>query len=205
MQMKKIITSLFFIAIMACTGNAEATPIFLDVAGSPLSSVSASQNNILPFSYATLTADIYTGLDAYNFILSDNESKEINFFTLTVGGFGIDTYSITATLAFDSPQISGTGSGGGFFGTFLGTFSGGILNWETQPTDITLADGSVISILFENGLAIGCGNTAMVHATITNNGGGFFFPVPEPATMLLMGSGMAGIFGLARGKKRRAS
>ncbi|MBU4263511.1 MAG: PEP-CTERM sorting domain-containing protein [Proteobacteria bacterium] len=200
--MKKIITSLFFVGAMTFTGNAQATPVSLDVAGGPSSMVAVTENNNLFSFTTTLTADLYTGLDAYNFTLRDNQSKEINFFTLTAAGFGIDTYTIMATLAFDSPQISG--SGGGIFGTFLGKISGGILNWDTQPADITLNDGNVISILFENGLSIGCGDTAMVHATITNNGGDIF-PVPEPATMLLMGTGLAGIFGIARGKIIRSA
>ncbi|TFG36887.1 MAG: hypothetical protein E4H46_02840 [Desulfobacterales bacterium] len=107
--MKKIISILSFVGLLTCTGSALATRFFFDVAGAPSSMVSVTENNgFLSFS-STLTANLYTGLDAYNFTLGDNQSQEIIFFTLTAGGFGIDTYTIMATLAFDSPAISGTG------------------------------------------------------------------------------------------------
>jgi len=172
--MKKIIASLSLVGLLTGAGNAMATPVILDVAGAPFSMVTVTENNDLFSFSSTLTAKLSTGLDNYNFTPGDNQSQKIDFFTLTAAGFGIDTYSIMATLAFDSPLISGTGisgtgSGGGLFGTFFGKISGGIRNWDTQPTDIT-------------------------------NNGGDIFPIPEPTTMLLMGTGLAGIFGFSRGR-----
>jgi len=123
--MKKIIASLLYVGLLSCAGTALATPVSFNVAGAPSSMVTAAENNGFFSFSSTLTAALYDGLDAYKFSLDDNQSKEINFFTLTAAGFGIDTYSIMATLAFDSPLISGTGSGSGLFGTFFGKISGG--------------------------------------------------------------------------------
>ena len=58
-----------------CAGNTG----FFDVADAPSSMVTVTENNgFLSFS-STLTANLYTGLNVYNFTLGDNQSQEINF------------------------------------------------------------------------------------------------------------------------------
>jgi len=175
------------------TGNVWATPVIFtpSVSGS---SVTTSDSAL----FGSITAKL--DLSATPFILGDGATQTLNFFTLTASGLSFNkSYTVAATLAFSDPLISSSGSGGGTFTTFCGVVSGGTLTWDTStlPDYFTLADGNKIKIDFEGGQAVGFGNTAQVHAFVTNLGGGVA-PVPEPGTILLLGSGLVGIFSFAR-------
>ncbi|UFS71381.1 PEP-CTERM sorting domain-containing protein [Geomonas sp. RF6] len=177
---------------LAFVGSVWATPITFtpDLAGS-----SVTVSDSAPF--GTLTANLV--LSPASFTLGDGAIKSLDFFTLSASGLAINrSYTVAATLAFLDPFITATGSGGGVFSTLFGVLSGGTLTWNpaTLPDTFHLADGNVVTVDFENGCAFGFGNTATVHAYITNDSA----PVPEPGTVLLLG---AGIFGIAICRHRR--
>jgi len=181
---------------MSLTGIAGAIPLTFDLAGATGGS-SVAVHDSAPL--GTLTGTLASNLDNQIFTLADGMTQKVDFFTLTANGLALNSnYTVAATLAFDSPNISATGSGGGNFTTLFGIISGGTLTWNNNSLpDVFTVGGNKISVDFED--LKGFGNTAMVHAFITNEGGGAA-PVPEPNTMILLG---AGLLGLAIYGKRR--
>jgi len=176
---------------MSLAGVVEATPIMFDLAGGAGGS-SVSVTDLAQL--GTLTGTLAGNLDSQNFTLADGMTQKVDFFTLTASGLALNSnYSVAATLAFDVPDISATGSGGGKFTTLFGILSGGTLKWNSNSLpDLFTIGGNVVSVNFEDVTAMGFDNTVMVHAFITNQGGGAA-PVPEPGSMVLLSSGLLGL------------
>jgi hypothetical protein len=182
------------VLVLVTVGLAGAIPINFNLSGA---NSSVELSNVSTLGWTWVTAEIMDTLENEAFILHDGQSSTFDFFKVTVGGFiGVGSADVTATLAFDEPPSSGTGDGSGGWFTFLGVLSAGHLIWDTQPETVFLDNGDFFDITFHDLEVGGIGNWAMIQATVTAHAA----PIPEPATMLLLGTGLFGLAGVGRKK-----
>lgn len=173
---------------------------------------SASNINITQSSLgsATLSASFSAGVDGYSWTATSATDDVIidNLIDWEVTGFGLGVFDVEVTLAFSSPDpASSSSTGGGVFGSFFGIVSGGVLTWNNIAS-VAFAQGSVLGVGMEGGIALGEGNTVSTgarlagHYIVPNDP---IAPVPLPASGLLLLSALGGFGIMSRRRRKHAA
>jgi len=132
--------------------------------------------------------------------LDDGESAAVAFGEITfpsiVFGHGTATFGVD----FETPNPDGTVMDDGDFLLFSLIFmSGGYLKFgDPEPFSYSYegVQGGIMTIDFDDIMGVQLGNTVLITGSITNNAS----PVPEPATMLMLGCGLVGLSFMGRKK-----
>ena len=201
---------LFFLSLIilfSLSSYVWATPVYFetDLSKSSVDLGGTTSSSFGFFGSGTLTATLAPSLEDTTFTLDDGQTQSFDFFEFDVDawGFAGGDFTVEATLAFATPEgTEVTGNGSGVWGTAFGVVSGGFLTWTNLPSTFTLLDGNELTVAFDEGVDLFSGSSVMIQATVTNNGGAPA-PVPEPATMLLLGSGLTGL-ALYRRKQKKS-
>jgi hypothetical protein len=157
-------------------------------------------------------ANMNPALDSIVYNLNPGDSQTFLFATIGTRESAINNDDVvaspmTAYVDFDNPDLtqSVNGTSNGYINGFLGNHQGWTLNWA-DPILVNFGSGGQLSLELQDvafGTYLWCGpdGEKNVNATVrlisASNGNGAS-PVPEPASMSLLGLGILGLFGLRR-------